>query len=95
MRIRIRNRARTLHNVSLAVVGKLPKGFRICPNRKSKDSVMWTYENVDLTFTSMIVEISEECRGTNEDYSDIIINGQIVVGYVDCGEYALLKEKVV
>jgi len=97
MRIRIRNRDKTLHGVSLWMK-KCPKGVTIKPNRRAKDSVMWTHEGVDITFPTSIVEICGENRGSDNvgqdysDYADLFLE-EIDIGHVDCREYVLLEDK--
>ena len=90
MRIRIRNRDKTLHDVSLWMK-RCPKGVTISPNRRAKDSVMWTHEGVNITFPTSIIEICGENRG-GEDYADLFLE-EIDIGHVDCREYVLLEDK--
>ena len=93
-KIRLLN-GNTLHDVS--VWGQHPVPGVVITGPESPESVMWTHENVDVSFLTYEIEIGEERKDPMGEYSDLVI-GDMLIGYVDCHEYELVEkteEKVV
>ena len=58
---------------------------------KSKDSVMWTHENVDCEFETREFE-NVELLDKEEECCDVGIDGKVLFGYVEVSDFEVLED---